>query len=81
MNDPHASLSLFAPRETDEEPTYTSQPIAPRAQSAKPPPREYTELFAAANEGSPTPQEKIPVKAGGGKNYKPNRLFEEDEAS
>ncbi|EMD94298.1 hypothetical protein COCC4DRAFT_163263 [Bipolaris maydis ATCC 48331] len=79
MNDPHASLSLFAPRETEEEPTYTGQPGAPRAQSAKPPPREYSELFATAEGGSPTPSQKIPAKSGAGKNYKPNRLFEEDD--
>ena len=80
MNDPHASLSLFAPREADEEQSYPSQPTAPRAQSAKPPPREYSELFAAANDGTPTKShEKIPAKAGSGKNYRPNRLFEEDE--
>lgn len=81
MNDPHASLSLFAPRQTDEEQTtYSPQPTLPRVQSAKPPPREYSELFAAADHGSPTPsQEKIPVKAGSGKNYRPNRLFDEDE--
>jgi hypothetical protein len=79
MNDPHASLALFAPRETEDEPSYTSKPLAPRAQSAKPPPREYSELFATAEGGSPTPSEKIPVKAGAGKNYKPNRLFDDDD--
>jgi len=80
MNDPHASLSLFAPRETDEEGTHSSQPIAPRAQSAKPPPREYSELFAGADEGSPSPSpQRTSAKAGSGKNYKPSRLFDNDE--
>lgn len=80
MNDPHASLSLFAPRKPDEESTYTSQPIAPRAQSAKPQPREYSELFAAADEGTPSPTpQKIPAKAGSEKHYSPNRLFEDND--
>ncbi|KAL6720723.1 hypothetical protein ACLMJK_002648 [Lecanora helva] len=45
--DPHASLSLFAPREEEEE-EESSQPVgqrAPKAQSAKPPPRDYHDLF------------------------------------
>ena len=78
--DPHASLSLFQPRDTNQEESQNSQPVAPRAQSAKPPPREYSELFVGENAASPSPSpHKIPVKAGGGKNYKANRLFEDDE--
>lgn len=80
MNDPHASLSLFAPRSIEEDGAYSSQPIAPRAQSAKPPPREYSELFVGENAGSPSPSpHKIPAKSGAGKNFKQNRLFEETE--
>ncbi|RYO62717.1 hypothetical protein AA0116_g5047 [Alternaria tenuissima] len=80
MNDPHASLALFAPREVDEEESRSSGPSAPRAQSAKPPPREYSELFAGADAGSPSPSpQRIPAKAGSGKHYKANRLFEEGE--
>ncbi|KAF2187006.1 hypothetical protein K469DRAFT_705554 [Zopfia rhizophila CBS 207.26] len=87
MGDPHASLSLFQPREINQESAY-DRPIAPRAQSAKPPPRDYSELFAGEEEPpSPSPAEKTPspqkqrilVKSGGGKNFKPNRLFEETE--
>lgn len=81
MNDPHASLSLFQNRsvEDDDDP-HNSRPIAPRAQSAKPPPREYSELFVGENSASPSPSpQKIPVKAGSGKNYQASRLFEEDE--
>jgi hypothetical protein len=85
MNDPHASLSLFQNRNIEEDDSYNSKPIAPRAQSAKPPPREYSELFVGENSGSPSPSpQKIPVKAGSGKNYKASRLFEdveEDEAA
>lgn len=79
MNDPHASLSLFQPRDTNQEPSNSTQPTAPRAQSAKPPPREYSELFVGEDAASPSPTpHKIPVKAGGGKNYKTSRLFEEE---
>lgn len=79
MNDPHASLSLFQNRNHEEDDAETSQPIAPRAQSAKPPPREYSELFVGDNSGSPSPSpQKIPTKAGGGKNFKASRLFGED---
>ncbi|KAG9188796.1 hypothetical protein G6011_07501 [Alternaria panax] len=79
-NDPHASLALFAPREVDEEESHSSGPSVPRAQSAKPPPREYSELFAGADAGSPSPSpQRFPAKAGSGKNYKANRLFEEGE--
>ncbi|RMZ66856.1 hypothetical protein GMOD_00002229 [Pyrenophora seminiperda CCB06] len=86
MNDPHASLSLFQPRDIDEDDEdrvsrSSSQPSVPRSLSAKPPPREYSELFAGADGGSPSPspQERIPVKAGSGKNFKNNRLFEEED--
>ncbi|KAL6711831.1 hypothetical protein ACN47E_002874 [Coniothyrium glycines] len=78
MNDPHASLSLFQPRSITEEEHNVSVPIAPRAQSAKPPPREYSELFVGEHKGSPSPNEKIPVKAGAGRNYKQSRLFDEE---
>lgn len=80
MNDPHASLSLFENRSVNDSESYTAQPIAARVQSAKPPPREYSELFVGEGSGSPSPSpQKIPTKAGGGKNYKANRLFEEDD--
>lgn len=55
--DPHASLSLFAPREEDEESSVPSA-IAPRAAaSAKPPPRDYHDLFAG-NDSDASPQGK-----------------------
>lgn len=80
MNDPHASLALFQPRNVDDEDSHASHPIAARVQSAKPPPREYSELFVGENPGSPSPSpNKISAKAGSGKNFKANRLFEEAE--
>lgn len=87
MNDPHATLSLFQPRDVNQDSASGSQPIAPRAQSAKPPPREYSELFVGEEPPSPSPandplspqKRGIPAKSGAGKNFKPNRLFEETE--
>lgn len=93
--DPHASLSLFAPRDhSDQEP----QPavIAPRA-SARPPPRDYHDLFVGNDPGPPVlPAPKnnvfrersesppkfsagIAPKVGAGKNFQPSRIFDTDE--
>ncbi|KAI8940217.1 hypothetical protein NX059_003921 [Plenodomus lindquistii] len=78
-NDPHASLSLFAPRQVSEGESHSSHPTAPRAQSAKPQPREYSELFVGEDSGSPSPSpQRIPAKAGSGKNFKTSRLFDEE---
>lgn len=45
IGDPHASLSLFAPQETPRESFHHGPTVAPRV-SAKPPPRDYHDLFA-----------------------------------
>ena len=90
--DPHASLALFAPREEEAD---SPEPavVAPRA-SAKPPPRDYHDLFVGnESDASPVSREKIaspqkenmtpgPVapKGGAGKNYQPSRLFETDRS-
>ncbi|KAF4635525.1 hypothetical protein G7Y89_g2591 [Cudoniella acicularis] len=87
--DPHASLSLFAPREKNLSDTLPAV-VAPRA-SAKPPPREYNELFVGNDsDNSPTSPTKTPsrdrsqspskvlAKAGAGKHYAPSRLFDVD---
>ena len=135
--DPHASLSLFAPREEDEEESHFAAPRAPKAQTAKPPPRDYHDLFVGedaevasetnrprtaspskdngrapkdqsakppprdyhdlfvGNESDVSPVSKARVaspkkenmtpgsiapKGGAGKNYKPSRLFDTEEA-
>lgn len=91
--DPHASLELFAPRaQTVADPL---PPVAARRASAKPPPRDYRDLFAgndsdqspappvkAVVEQSPSPAKPaiVAAKAGAGKNYAPSRLFETDES-
>lgn len=80
LNDPHASLSLFERRQIDEEELPSAHPIAPRATSAKPPPREYSELFVSGDAPSPSPaNQRIPVKGGANKQSQVNRLFDETE--
>ena len=88
--DPHASLSLFDPREEDQE-TAFPQGVAPRA-SAKPAPRDYHDLFPG-NDSDASPASKVQpsslakenqnafaTKGGAGKNFKPSRLFDTDES-
>lgn len=53
--DPHASLSLFAPRDEDYEPSQKPTIAAPRG-SARPPPRDMKDLFADDDEAPASPQ-------------------------
>ena len=90
--DPYASLTLFAPRE-EEEDSSAPAAVAPRA-SAKPPPRDYHELFVgnesdvspASKEKTASPQKEnmapgpVAPKGGAGKNHQPFRLFETDKS-
>ena len=91
--DPHASLNLFAPRDPNEHAPadYQGPRTAPRA-SAKPAPRNYNELFAngespgadvasKARSPSPTKADGVILKAGAGKHYTGNRLFDDTEQS
>ncbi|KAI9702040.1 MAG: hypothetical protein M1836_001384 [Candelina mexicana] len=80
--DPHASLSLFAPRDEDDDDTSYPTAIAPKA-SAKPAPRDYHDLFVGNDEQPKAPtggkhSSETPVahKGGAGKNFQPSRLFE-----
>ncbi|KAM3074864.1 hypothetical protein ACMFMG_008277 [Clarireedia jacksonii] len=85
--DPHASLSLFTPR---EEVVQESLPavIAPRS-SAKPAPRDYHDLFVGNDsDGSPaaaqqdsldrskSPHRPAMAKAGATKKFAPSRVFD-----
>ena len=80
MNDPHASLSLFERRQIEENELPSAHPTAPRVQSAKPPPREYSELFVNGDAGSPSPaNQRFPVKGGANKQSTVNRLFGETD--
>ena len=96
MNDPHATLSLFGPRDVTQEgpkPNFESPNVA-RRMSAKPPPRDYSELFGGGEEDksiptpavtsrerstSPSKRNAIPIKGGAGKHYSRNRLFDEND--
>ena len=68
--DPHASLSLFAPHEDQEESSQVVAPRAPKSQSAKPPPRDYHDLFVGNDsDASPQPSRSgaiSPMKENGG---------------
>ncbi|KAJ9615295.1 hypothetical protein H2200_001370 [Cladophialophora chaetospira] len=86
IKDPHASLDLFSPKATEENERVLSPPnaVAPRA-SARPPPREMSELFAAGHEdhepGSPKKRPTEPVvapKAGSHQKFAAPRLFSDD---
>lgn len=92
--DPHASLNLFAARDPNEHAPgdYQGPRHAPRA-SAKPPPRQYNELFAGGEDSavadagssvrspSPSKADGVILKAGAGKHYTGNRLFDDSEQS
>ena len=95
IKDPYASLDLFGPEKTDSNRRGSQPvPIAPRA-SARPPPREMSELFAAGHEdnepspgkpASPKKEDMQPViapkaKGTGGQNYQPSRLFDPEPSS
>jgi hypothetical protein len=90
--DPHASLALFTPRQktvvSDSLPA-----VVPQRASARPPQRDYRDLFAGndsdqspaspekpADEEVPSPAKPafVSAKAGAGRNYAPSRLFETD---
>jgi hypothetical protein len=90
IKDPYTSLDLFGAEKADPNPRPSSPgAIAPR-KSAKPPPREMSELFAAGHEdhepgppGSPQKENRSPViapkaKGTGGQNYQPSRLFDHE---
>ena len=88
--DPHASLSLFAPRDPNEEAasrSYTGPGVAPRV-SAKPAARDFVDI--AGNEPpaphgtsvrspSPSKAEGAILKSGAGKHFLSNRLFDQND--
>ncbi|QDS68111.1 hypothetical protein FKW77_010176 [Venturia effusa] len=87
-NDPHASLSLFAPREPDTIERHTGPSIPPRS-SAKPQARDLAEILAgddspstpgsAARNQSPRKINGGAPKGGAGSHYGPIRLFDEND--
>lgn len=89
--DPHTSLSLFEDSPPESNPVTPRAAIIPHRESAKPPPRDYHDLFVGnESDSSPlsaskgksfsggprTAEEQIPAKIGAGKHYQPSRLFE-----
>jgi len=80
--DPHASLSLFLPR--DQQNSVSLPPVVP--------PRDYHDLFVGGDsDSSPagkalakgghssSPSKVVAPKGGAGKNFQPSRLFDTDE--
>ena len=90
--DPHATLSLFKPREVDENgtPKKRASGIAPRS-SAKPPSRDLTDILSgndkddvpqpgsAMRPPSPRKKDNGAPKTGAGKNYHDIRLFDQSD--
>lgn len=87
--DPHASLSLFAERDVNDDGRSYSGPKYGVAKSAKPAERDYGELFTneesaaalaiSARSKSPHKTDGTILKAGAGKHHTGNRLFDEGE--
>ncbi|CAK1354817.1 unnamed protein product [Cercospora beticola] len=84
--DPHASLSLFAERDPNEGTSTYSGPKYEPVKSARPAPRDLGELFTNEEQESNPVRSQSPhkehgtiLKAGAGKGFKENRLFESRE--
>lgn len=83
--DPHASLQLFSGRDPNSERSQYDGPSVATRTSAKPVPRDYSELFTADEPVASTKRSTSPskidgrnVKVNAGKNYSENRLFDEN---
>ena len=88
IKDPHTSLDLFSPNREEDPGAGSNNVVAPRA-SARPPPREMSELFAAGHEdyeptprGSPkksVPFDAIAPKGAGAQKFGSVRVFGGEE--
>ncbi|TEY66817.1 hypothetical protein BOTCAL_0131g00280 [Botryotinia calthae] len=76
LRDPHASLSLFTPREDTGSKSRPAE--IPTSVSAKPAPRDYNDLFVNKN-SSTVDDGPSPPKADASKKFAPSRLFDADE--
>ncbi|TGO91721.1 hypothetical protein BPOR_0020g00160 [Botrytis porri] len=76
LRDPHASLSLFAPREDTG--SHSRPAEVPASVSANPKPRDYDDLFVNKN-SSTIDDGPSPSKAGAYKKFAPSRLFDANE--
>lgn len=85
--DPHASLSLFAARDPNEEAnsrSYNGPSLAPPRASAKPAPRDFVDIAGDEPPQQPgsaamTPSPTKTSKSGAGKHFANNRLFDQNE--
>jgi hypothetical protein len=90
IQDPHASLALFAEQQDNGEAGKSQPAVIPPRTSAKPAEREYSELFATGHEdhepstenaSSPKKNYGHPVIAPkGASKFQPSRLFDENDA-
>lgn len=83
IKDPYAAESLFDLLSPSQDRTRPA--VAPRAPAAaKPPPRDYGELFVGEDDTAPaqsSPSRPIAPKVGAGKNFKRSPLFVEEDES
>ncbi|OLN94341.1 hypothetical protein CCHL11_02965 [Colletotrichum chlorophyti] len=83
LRDPHASLSLFAPREQQAEES-PAQPVVSPYAGTRPQQRSFTDILGQADEEPASPSagrerhDAVAPKIGAGKNFQPSRLFDAD---
>jgi hypothetical protein len=77
--DPHASLALFNERDPNEDNGSYAGPKHSTRSSARPPPRDYTELFGEGGGNDDNRPLSPNKKTGAGKNFSEIRLFNQDE--
>lgn len=89
IQDPHASLALFAEQDTEEDGRRSRPAIIPQRASAKPADHQYSELFAAGNEDNEAcPESSLASrkaysasvaaqKGASASRYQQSRLFDE----
>ncbi|TDZ60813.1 hypothetical protein C8034_v005958 [Colletotrichum sidae] len=85
LRDPHASLSLFAPREQQAGELPDRTVVSPYA-GTRPQQRSFNEIMGDEEPGSPSagrersesPSKAVAPKIGAGKNFQPSRLFDAD---
>ncbi|KAI8203432.1 hypothetical protein K4K52_005495 [Colletotrichum sp. SAR 10_76] len=82
LRDPHASLSLFAPREQQAEEGPARSVVSPYA-GTRPQQRSFNDIMSdepADEPASPSAgRDRVAPKIGAGKNFQPSRLFDADE--
>lgn len=89
-NDPHTSLDLFSPPVQEEDVNTPEKPLVAPRDTLRPQDRPWGELFVGSGSADATPtqskgrdrspsKDSVASKAGAGKNYGPNRLFEATE--